>query len=179
MRRRSPSPPRFRRQRRLPRLKGWLGPALVLALVAAWWWGLRPIIDEQGWVTVTDPVSVCGDERRTPICAVDGDTLVVGSGPQRRRVRLTGYDAPELDGACEAERIRARDARAALAKWLNRDPFEWDGADDPPRDQYGRELRAVRRTSRDGAREYLSDIMIGRGLAGESGWGTEAVDWCD
>lgn len=108
----------------------------------------------------------------------DGDTLIIGFGKERRRIRLTGFDAPELDGACPAERETAIAAREALHAWLGQGGAEWDGAADPPYDQYGRELRAASRTGRDGKREYLADTMIARGLAEPSGWGAEAVDWC-
>ena len=109
---------------------------------------------------------------------VDGDTLIMGFGKERRRIRLTGYDAPELEGACEAERQLARKARATLSAWLSQGPFEWDGGDAPPYDQYGRELRAVSRTGRDGTREHLAETMIARGLAEDSGWGASTRDWC-
>ena len=110
--------------------------------------------------------------------AVDNDLMIVGYGKDRRRIRLTGYDAPELDGACEAESKAAIKARDALAAWLSESPFEWDGGDAPPFDQYGRELREVSRVGSDGEREYLADAMITRGLASENGWDIVPKDWC-
>ena len=52
---------------------------------------------------------------------VDGDTLAVRVnvwlGQELRvLVRVRGIDAPELRGACEAEKAQARDATAALAR---------------------------------------------------------------
>jgi endonuclease YncB( thermonuclease family) len=55
---------------------------------------------------------------------VDGDTLAVRVtvwlGQELRvLVRVRGVDAPELRGACEAEKARARDAAAALARLVS------------------------------------------------------------
>ncbi|QPC98930.1 thermonuclease family protein [Qipengyuania soli] len=92
---------------------------------------------------------------------------------QWRRIRLTGFDAPEMDGACAAERTRAQEAKRALHAWLAGGPFEWNGGADPPRDKYGRELRAARR-----GKDELADHMIGLGLAEGGGWTTQRIDWC-
>lgn len=128
-------------------------------LVQQWGWG-------QGeWTPMRRTFALCG-RQSAQACVIDGDTLAVG----KRRIRLVGFDAPELDGACEAERQLARAARDALATWLNAGPFEMDGGADPPRDRYGRELRAVRRGS-----EALADTMVQRGLARRS---REDRPWC-
>jgi endonuclease YncB( thermonuclease family) len=140
---------------------------------------VRPVATEQGWVLVEEPFSLCGAVPRTPGCVVDGDTLRLDArGSKPRRIRLTGFDAPEMDGACEAESALARQAREALLDWLDQGPFEWSGASTPPRDQYGRELRALRRTGPDGSREYVADSLVQAGLAGDSSWGGPAIDWC-
>ncbi|QUL37015.1 thermonuclease family protein [Erythrobacter sp. JK5] len=181
LKRRSKSP-RFRR----PRSRGgWFGwwlvwrvPALALIVMAGWWFLVRPVVDEQGWVTVTRDFAICGERSGAAGCVADGDTVIIGFGSDQRRIRLTGFDAPELDGACPAEREAALAARAALHEWLGRGPFQWTGADDPPYDRYGRELREVRRAAPGGGREYLAETMIARGLAAESGWGARPVDWC-
>lgn len=180
------SRPRFRRPAARPRSRLsdwwllWRVPMLLLIVMAVWWFGFRPMQAEQGWVSETGRFPLCGaGSGRAAGCVVDGDTLMIGFGSERRRIRFTGFDAPELDGACEAERELAEAARARLQQWLAQGHFEWDGADDPPRDQYGRELREVRRTAPDGPREYLAETMIQSGLAAESGWGAEPADWCD
>lgn len=148
--------------------------------MAAWWYGFRPIAQEQGWVEVRHGFAICGASgERQPGCVVDGDTLVIGFGSEQRRIRLTGFDTPELEGACQAESDLARTARQRLHDWLAEGAFEWNGADDPPRDQYGRELRSIRRVSADGSREYLAETMIAAGLASESGWGAAPIDWCE
>ncbi|MDJ0641597.1 MAG: hypothetical protein QNJ15_02160 [Erythrobacter sp.] len=173
----------FGRRRRRDRLLTWWVlwrvPALLLIVMAAWWFGVRPVMEEQGWVRVDREFAICGASGAGAVgCVVDGDTLIIGYGNDRRRIRLTGYDAPELDGACNAESEAAILARDALHAWLGNGAFEWNGADAPPYDRYGRELRAVRRAGADGKREYLAETMIERGLAAESGWGTESKDWC-
>ena len=57
--------------------------------------------------------------------------------------------------------------------WLSQGPFEWTGGTDPPRDKYGRELRAARRGTED-----LAEVMISAKLAEGSGWGATRIDWC-
>lgn len=173
---------RTRRGRRRSRMLTWWVlwrvPVLLLIVMAAWWFGIRPIAHEQGWVRVDQEFSLCADRGSTDACVVDGDTVIIGFGENRRRIRLTGFDAPELEGACEAERALAVKSRDALHDWLERGPFEWNGADEPPYDQYGRELREVRRVGSDGSREYLAETLLDRDLAAESGWGAEPQDWC-
>lgn len=183
-RRKRTDPPRFRRPsnssgRMLTWWVLWRVPVFLLIVLAAWWYGIRPLTEDRGWTRITDTFTLCGD-RDDPAagCVVDGDTLIIGFGDNRRRIRLTGYDAPELDGECEAERRLGISARDALRDWLGEGPFEWDGADSPPRDQYGRELRAVRRVRGEGSPELLAETMIARGLAAESGWGAAPADWC-
>lgn len=148
--------------------------------MAVWYLGFRPIAMEQGWVEVTEDFALCGESGvRAAGCVVDGDTVIIGFGSERRRIRLTGFDAPELDGACEAESQLAAAARIQLYDWLGEGTFEWNGELDPPRDQYGRELRTARRISSNGERDYLAEAMIGSGLAAESGWGATPENWCD
>ncbi|MEL7217534.1 MAG: hypothetical protein AAGK01_03780 [Pseudomonadota bacterium] len=157
----------------------WRVPVLLGIVMAVWWFAIRPTIDDTHWVRVTQEFSKCGEPNsRSAGCVVDGDTVIVGFGKDRRRIRLTGFDAPEIEGACEAERNAAISARSALHEWLGSGPFEWDGADAPPYDQYGRELREARRTTSDGSHTYLADMMLERGLAAETGWGAEPKDWC-
>jgi len=128
--------------------------------------------DRTEWAQLTVNGTLCGSGR-ADFCVLDGDTAAIGFGPQGRRIRLTGYDAPELDGACAAESTKAAEAKAELGRWMARGPFEWSGGAEPPRDQYGRELRAARRGD-----EALADHMIDAGLAERSGWGGLAIDWC-
>jgi endonuclease YncB( thermonuclease family) len=168
-----PRPPRFdaawnarrRRAATWRTWRWWIGLAAVLAAAAlfARWPGTGG-----DWQAVDARFGLCG-EGRVANCVVDGDTVMLGE----RRVRLTGYDAPELAGKCEAERRLALLARAALADWLNRGAFALDGGAEPPRDAYGRELRAARRSDAAG-QEWLAATMAERGLGRTDG----ARDWC-
>lgn len=184
------SPPRFRRPRKSratrARRRGLLGwwllwrvPALALIVMLAWWFVFRPLAQEQDWERVDASFALCGEGARGEGCVIDGDTLVLGFGQEQRRIRLTGFDAPELDGRCEPERARALAARLRLHQWLGEGPFEWDGGDDPPRDRFGRELRAARRTASGGERELLAETMITSGLATSRAWGEPPRDWCN
>ena len=176
-RNRPPRAPRFdarwNRRRNAGRTwRRWRFPVMLVLIVAAWvmaerWWPAQP----ESWGPAPTTFALCGTGSGP--CVYDGDTVMIGFGPSRRRIRLKGYDAPEMDGPCEAERNKARIARDALLQWLNRGPFEWDGGAEPPRDQYGRELRSARRGD-----ETLSAHMLDQGLASGSGWGTSPVDWC-
>ena len=143
----------------------WLGLGMVLAAAAllARWPGMGG-----EWQVVDARFAICGQGRAVN-CVVDGDTIMLGG----QRVRLTGYDAPELAGQCEAERRLALLARDALADWLGRGAFALDGGADPPRDPYGRELRAARRDDAAG-QERLAETMIERGLGRRDG----SRDWC-
>lgn len=173
---RPPRPPRFdaawNRRRvwgKLWRRWSWrLGLLLALMGAALWLWRPEAGGGAGEWVRVDERFALCGT-RGANACVVDGDTVRIG----QRRIRLEGYDAPELAGACDAERLRARDATSALLAWLNRGAFEWSGGADPPRDQHGRELRSARRGG-----EPLAQTMVARGLAEGNGWDRERIDWC-
>ena len=171
-RRPTPNMPRVRnaewkRVRRLPG-RGALVTALVFALAIAWFlWGDRLAPPPpQSEVAIT--FRPCGTPGSGP-CVIDGDTVAIG----QRRVRLTGYDAPEMDGACKLERAKAREAKAELYRWLARGRFTWTGGENPPRDRYGRELREARRGD-----DLLAEHMVAAGLAGEMGWGAKRREWC-
>ncbi|WP_324261617.1 hypothetical protein U4960_00075 [Altererythrobacter sp. H2] len=176
------SPPRFdarwqARRRRAARWRAarwWLLLAALLAggLLLARWQG-----SGGDWQAHdAGRFVLCGEGRgegRAANCVIDGDTVMLG----QRRVRLTGYDAPEIGGACEAERLLARRAQLALRDWLNRGAFELDGGADPPRDLYGRELRGARRSDAMG-QEWLAEAMVEAGLARTTGWGAGEAGWC-
>ena len=103
--------------------------------------------------------------------------MTLGYGSSARRIRLTGFNAPEIEGQCPAESAAALRAQAELRAWLNRGAFEWDGGSEPPRDRYGRELRSVRRTAPDGSSETLAEHMIDADLAeGPGPWHYQ--NWC-
>ena len=149
----------------------WVPGLAILAGLAVWarqaGWG------DGEWQEMAQQFPVCGTATRGAGCVIDGDTIAIGE----RRIRLSGYDAPELDGECENERLKAVEAQFALSHWLSAGPFELDGGADRPRDKYGRELAEARRGN-----VRLSDHMIGLGLATENGWmladDWASVEWC-
>lgn len=124
------------------------------------------------WQRMEVRFALCG-ERFAEGCVIDGDTILLGRGTAARRIRLTGFNAPEIKGECPAESALAGHARLALRDWLNAGPFALDGGDDPPRDRYGRELRAARR-----GQEWLANTMIESNLAQSTGWGSARGEWC-
>lgn len=177
LKRRSPRSPTHRRL--LSWWIVWRVPTLLLIVMAVWWFLYRPLIEDRDWVRVEGEFTLCSERFAGAVgCVIDGDTIVMGTGAQRERIRLTGFDAPELDGACSDERALAFRARMRTLRWLNSGSFEWDGGLNAPRDQYGRELREARRASSEGEIEWLSDVMIGTGLAGDGGPYAREVDWC-
>lgn len=184
MARRPPKPVRFDANwQRRRKAKSWLrklGWWLVIAgvVLVAWWLGLIPNMATRDGRVIDRDFVLCGQRGGGAACVPDGDTVIIGGGETRRRIRLTGFDAPEIDGACDAEREKARIAQRELLGWLNDGPFQWDGGEEPPYDRYGRELRAAWRDVGEGKTNWLADHMIARGLASESGWGTTPVDWC-
>jgi endonuclease YncB( thermonuclease family) len=176
----------FKRRSRRSRKRRWLGwwvmwriPVLLILVMLAWWFIYRPIAANMGdWVEAEHGFDTCGESGRGFACVSDGDTVTLGYGNSTRRIRLTGFDAPEIEGKCPAESAAAVRAQTALREWLNRGAFEWDGGNAPPHDRYGRELRSVRRTLPDGGRETLAQFMIDADLASGPGpW--EWQDWCN
>ncbi|WFL78363.1 hypothetical protein P7228_04685 [Altererythrobacter arenosus] len=168
--------PLIRRRRRRTRWWPAARIGLLVGVLIGTWWIVNPPRPTE-WQTVSPPFGTCGARGRPFQCVTDGDTVTLGYGEGARRIRLKGFDAPEVAGACPNEQMMAARATAALHNWLNRGAFEWDGGMHPPRDKYGRELRSARRTLPDGSYEKLAEWMIGQGLAeGEAIW--ESKDWC-
>lgn len=175
--------PKWQRRRtrktRLRKVTGALRKALVLALILG---GALLIMrwqeaGDKTPLTFGSDFAVCG-AGHWQRCVIDGDTLKIGQS----RIRLTGYDAPEMDGVCPAEQTTARQAQRALRDWLNAAPYTLSGGTNPPRDKYGRELREARRvvigTDRFLGQGYLAQHMIEAGLAAPNGWGDDPRDWC-
>lgn len=148
-----------------------LGLFLLIAWYFSRWQGPSWIQGE--FEMVSARFTLCS-ERYSQHCVVDGDTILIA----KRKIRLSGYDAPELEGACAQESQLARKAGRALRDWLNQGPFVMSGGDDPNFDKYGRELRETHRRGGNGARRYLADHMIHAGLAEGSGWGAIRREWC-
>lgn len=169
-------PPRFhtkplrRRKRKSGALwqtiKAFITLLLVLAVGALF---MRYNAATQDWQPFSQRFSLCSD-RSSNACVIDGDTIIIG----KRKIRLTGYNAPELAGECPKETALAHKSRDALLDWLNEGAFEMSGGDEVAYDQYGRELRDIRRGS-----VLLAEHMIAAELAQESGWGFVRGGWCE
>ena len=101
-------------------------------------------------------------------CVIDGDTFRIGE----RRVRVVGIDTAEVDARCPAEAEQAERSTSALQSWLNRGPFQMTARVDQPGDQYGRELRMIKRMAPDKSIDRLADWMQAKGGARDyfGGW---------
>ncbi|MDN3646608.1 hypothetical protein QWY75_10400 [Pontixanthobacter aestiaquae] len=141
---------------------------LVIAVASFLIWGWQSSDPAAEWQHVDTRFTVCG-ERSSAGCVIDGDTFMIG----RRKIRISGFNAPELPGECPAETALAKQSRDGLRDWLNAGTFQMDGGDDPPYDQYGRELRELKR-----GEQLLSDVMLQKELAQETGWGFTRGGWC-
>ncbi len=118
---------------------------------------LRPVQDGAGICRITQ--------------VVDGDTLRLWCEGGMARVRLTGFDSPELySPQCFAETLAAQKAKWAL-RWMIWQAADlqvtWEG-----RDRYGRSLAAL--MDGDAA---VSDAMIAAGRARAYGGGARD-GWC-
>ena len=156
-------PEQRRRRRRWPALLVLLA---LIAIAAGLAWleeGREPPLRE----TVAARFALCGTPAARRACVVDGDTFRLGP----RRIRIEGIDAPELDGACDAERRLAALSRERLRALLSDGPFTMTARRSDARDQYGRELRRVER-----GRQSLGDRLVGEGLARD--YRGAKADWC-
>lgn len=111
----------------------------------------------------TISMPICGSAKRVN-CIVDGDTIWVN----REKIRLEGFNAPEMNGSCERERRMAIQARDELRRALDGRAFtiERSGTD-----RYGRTLATVRVDGED-----VGYHLIRRGLAHE--WRGRKEAWC-
>ncbi len=136
----------------------------VIAAALQWWRTPAPGEPE----TVDEVFAFCG-EGGAFACVSDGDSFRLGT----RKIRIRGIDAPETGdkAQCDAERVKAEAARAALRDWLNRGPFEMRAKPGDARDQYGRDLRIVSR-----AGQTVDEEMIASGLAHK--YVNHKTSWC-
>jgi len=98
-------------------------------------------------------------------CVVDGDTAWVDG----EKIRLSGIDAPEIEGRCSAERALAQRAKHRLSELLSSQPFSVarSGAD-----RYGRTLATL--YLRDGGDVRV--VMVRENLARP--WTGRRMPWC-
>lgn len=98
-------------------------------------------------------------------CVVDGDTIWLAG----EKIRLAGFDAPELDGArCRQERELAEAATTRLVTLLARGTLtvQRHGID-----RYGRTLAVVSIGGRD-----VGGVLVAEGLARR--WTGRREPWC-
>lgn len=69
-------------------------------------------------------------------CIVDGDTVWVDG----EKIRISGIDAPEIEGKCHFERNLAEQAKRRLSQLLSAEPFVVARTGE---DRYGRTLATI------------------------------------
>jgi micrococcal nuclease len=155
-------PPEDRRGRgRITRLWPWALGIVVITL-----WVLRdPAAYEPPAFLSAEPEAVSGSFERCG--ADDADRCVIDGGAFRlggRRIRLIGIDAPQVAPArCPAEAEAGEAAAAELLRLLNQGPFEMRARFDEPRDETGREWRALSRQRADGSSRSIAADMRASG----------------
>ena len=143
-----------------------LRPVVLGAVALAIWPAMDPALIEPPAFLSSEPELVsaqftrCGPGRGHA-CVVDGDTFKLG----QRKVRIIGIDAPEIHGACPPEIQLAEASAVRLQLLLNQGPVELVGRVDDMRDQYGRDLRIVRRKLPGGGYQSIAEEMRKSGLA--------------
>lgn len=146
-----------------------LGFACALAGASFIGWKIAPDGSQATPVRVvtakaqTVSMPICGSGKRVN-CIVDGDTIWVN----REKIRLEGFNAPEMDGSCGRERRMAIQARDELRHILDGRAFTIERRG---KDRYGRTLATVRVNGEDVGRRLIS-----RGLAHE--WRGYKESWC-
>lgn len=100
-------------------------------------------------------------------CVVDGDTFRFGADI----IRIADIDTPETrDAMCDSERARGEEAKRRLRTLLNAGPFTI-APYERDTDQYGRQLRIIRRGS-----ESVGMMLVSEGLA--RAWDGHRHPWC-
>ena len=139
---------------------------LLGLLLALSWWLNRPPAPSAGPERVSHSFERCGQGGGFA-CVIDGDSFRLG----KRRIRIRGIDAPERNGACQAETALAERSVARLTELLNAGPFTMTAVGGDERDQYGRELRVLTRNGRS-----IGDAMVDAGLAHD--YRGRKASWC-
>ena len=156
-----------------------LRPFVLFAILCGSWISLDPALVDPVGLLATGPERVdenftrCG-RGRGHACVIDGDTIKLG----QRKIRVIGIDAPEVtQPQCPAEAAKAEQATAKLQALLNQGPFEMVGSITRDKDRYGRDLRALNRTSPDGTTTSIAEEMREAGLANRYLGGVK-LGWC-
>lgn len=99
----------------------------------------------------------------------DGDSFIIHDRTGgREKIRIENIDAPEIDGACAAERVAALQAKDELATQVSGHRIELVRG---KLDRYGRQLARVAVDTRD-----VGETLIKHGLARR--WDSWRKPWC-
>ena len=105
--------------------------------------------------------------QRQDITVIDGDTIKW----ETVRVRLMGFDTPELSGRCRSERRLAQDAKERLHRLLE-DATDIELVNRAEQDRYGRVLAWLLIDGRD-----VGQVLISENLARPYDGG-QRMGWC-
>ncbi|CAD7024909.1 nuclease [Pseudorhizobium endolithicum] len=109
---------------------------------------------------------LCGTAKQDD-CVITADSFML----KGQKIRIAGIEVPDIKKPrCEAERIKASDAKLRVRAFLDSGPFEVHAANAGDEDSSGQRIRAI---SRNGV--SLSDILVREGLARRPG---SAGGWC-
>ena len=102
----------------------------------------------------------------------DGDTCTIrfsDSNPivAEQRLRLSGFDTPEIRGKCDMEKQMAKDARDFTRNYLKSNSVAWVIT---TRDKYGRVVVEI---------DGLADSLVQMGLARYYDGKSKRLGWCD
>lgn len=142
-------------------------PFVLATALIGLWIGYDPALVEVPYFLSGQPERVsehfvrCVPGAPASACVIDGDTFRLGD----RKVRIIGIDTAELHARCPEEARQAEAATTELQRLLNLGPFEMVARFDKPTDQYGRELRAVRRMGPDADHVSIATQMQDGGFA--------------
>lgn len=109
---------------------------------------------------------LCGTAKQDD-CVVTPDTFML----KGQKIRIAGIEVPSIKKPrCEAERIKASDAKLRVRAFLDAGPFDVVAANAGDEDSRGQKIRAVTRNG-----VSLSDILVREGLARRPG---APGGWC-
>lgn len=146
---------------------------LGLAALKSWWDG-EPLFRGPAPAPHADLRGAPARMAVDIVYVVDGDTFdarihVRDDRTVTGRVRLRGVDTPELHGQCEAERVKAEEARAVLRRLLAEGEVAISAAGE---EKYGRVLAdvATRKTPNVAAALIAAGVARPYGGGHRSGW---------
>ncbi len=109
---------------------------------------------------------LCGTAKQDD-CVVAADTFIL----KGQKIRIAGIEVPDIKKPrCEAERIKASDAKLRVRAFLDSGPFEVVSVNAGDADSSGQKIRGVIRNG-----VSLSDVLVRDGLARRPG---TTGGWC-